>query len=130
MAFYHRHVVTFVLGFFLLGCGCQQQPQATLAGGKPVQYWLTMITDPNPKHRKEAAFKLGNVGADEPLALPALIKTLDDSNIAVRKEAILAVIKFGSEAKQAIPSLQKLQNDADVQVRNYAMKALEKIRKS
>jgi HEAT repeat protein len=108
------------------GCGERQPP---LAGGKPVGSWVRALENPDAKVRKEAAFKLGNVGPADPAALPALIGALRDRDPAVRREAIMAVLKCGPAAKEAVPALAELeQHDRDALVRSYAAKALTKLR--
>jgi HEAT repeat protein len=116
-------------GLLLVICGgCGPKPP-TLAGGKPVQHWVeTLEHSTDVKQRKEAAFKLGNVGTAEPAAFPALVAALKDSDAKVRCEAILALLKFGAEAQDAVPVLTELRElDADSKVRTYAERALEKL---
>ena len=61
---------------FAAGCG----PAApTLAGGKSASHWVDALHDADPKKREEAAEKLGNVGAADPAAYPALVGALKDS---------------------------------------------------
>jgi HEAT repeat protein len=109
-------------------CGCRHAAP-TQAGGKPVSYWVeTLHSSPDARLRKEAAFKLGNVGPADPSSFPALCEALKDRESAVRCEAILALLKFGPVAQEAIPSLTELrENDRDPKVRDYAAKALEKL---
>ena len=64
------------------GCGTSQAP---LAGGRPISHWVQALNDPNPKVRKEAAFKLGNVGASDASVIPALIAALKDSDSQGRR---------------------------------------------
>jgi HEAT repeat protein len=110
-------------------CGCNKG-QPPLAGGKPVSHWVQALDDPDPKVRKTAAAKLGNVGTADAAALPALIKALKDKDAIVRSEVILALVKFGPEARAACPALEEVQrNDANAKVRDYAAKALEKLRR-
>jgi HEAT repeat protein len=107
------------------GCG---KAQPTLAGGKPVSYWVKVLRGPDAKLRKKAAFKLGNVGPTDATVLPALVRALKDADAGVRCEAILAVLKCGDEAKEAVPALTEVQRqDRDAKVRAYAAKALEKL---
>jgi HEAT repeat protein len=108
--------------------GCAKEP--SLAGGKPVSYWVDALKDdPDPHVRKTAAHKLGNVGQSNPAAFPALLGALHDPDASVRAEAILAVTKFGSSATEAVPILTDLaKDDPDEQVRDYAGKALAKLR--
>lgn len=110
----------------LIGCG---KAEPTLAGGKPVSHWVDELrTSPDAKVRKEAAFKLGNVGPTDPTALPALLEGLKDRDAVVRRESIQAIVKFGPAALDAVPALTELhQHDRDAKVREFASKALEKI---
>ena len=62
---------------FDAGPGMGMWPAApTLAGGKPVSYWLRTLHDADPKERKEAADKLGNAGSADPAVCPALVEAL------------------------------------------------------
>jgi HEAT repeat protein len=110
--------------------GCGGPPPPTLAGGKPVSHWVESLrTSPDIKLRKEAAFKLGNVGSADATAFPAVLGALKDADAVVRSEAILALVKFGPAALEAVPVLTELRDsDADPKVRTYATKALEKLR--
>jgi HEAT repeat protein len=107
------------------GCG----PAApTLAGGKPVSHWLRALHGADPKERREAADKLGNVGPTDPAVVPALVEALHDSDARVREAAILGLVRCGAAAKTAVPALQDLKaHDPDLVVRDYAGRALEKI---
>jgi HEAT repeat protein len=108
------------------GCG---ESRPTLAGGKPVAYWVSALHDPDAGVRKKAAFKLGNVGPADPAALPALRGALEDRDAAVRCEAILALLKYGPAAREAVPALEEMQRrDPSARVRQYAAKAVEKLR--
>jgi hypothetical protein len=118
-------VVVFFLVVLLSGCGEAPQP---LAGGKHVSYWAESLKSPDAKLRREAAFKLGNVGPADPIACPALVGALKDRNAAVRCEVILALLKCGPAALEAIPALTELRDqDRDPKVRDYASKALAKL---
>lgn len=110
-----------------LNAGCGPAPP-TLAGGKPVAHWLTVLHSPDPKERREAADKLGNVGPADAAACPALVEALRDPDAQVRGKAILGLTKCGAAAKSALPTLQDLQeHDPDAGVRDYAGKAIAKI---
>jgi hypothetical protein len=114
-----------LVGLWCLGCS---KAPPTLAGGKPVRYWVEALHDPDAKVRKKAAFKLGNVGPADPAALPALLGALGDRNTAVRCEVILALAKFGPAGREALPVLAKMkQHDRDARVRLYASKAVERL---
>ena len=117
--------ILFILVVLLGGCS---KAEPTLAGGKPVGHWVQALQSPDARLRKQAAFKLGNVGPADPTALPALIGALKDRDAGVRREAILAVLKCGPTARDAIPALTDIQKNAsDAQTRTHATKALEKL---
>jgi HEAT repeat protein len=108
------------------GCG---PARPTLAGGKPVDHWVQALRDADARVRRNAAFKLGNVGSCDPAALPALLGALHDPDAGVRCQAILALVKFGPEAREAAPALARLQrHDPSARVRTYAGKALARLR--
>jgi HEAT repeat protein len=122
----HRKLLLLVMApTFLAGCG----PAApTLAGGKPVSHWVNALRDADPKKREEAVEKLGNVGAADPAAFPALVGALKDPSARVRGAAILRIANGGPAAKAAVPTLQDLKDhDPDAGVRDYAAKALKNI---
>jgi len=120
-----RFVIPAILILFLTGCG---KPKTMLAGGKPVSHWLQAVHDPDPRIRRTAVFKLGNVGSSEAEVLPAVTAALQDKDPAVRREAILALVKFGAAAKEAAPILtQMYQQDRDAHVRSHVAKALERL---
>lgn len=118
-----------VAALLVLLAGCSRQTPPTLAGGKPVSHWVEVLqSSPDAKVRKEAAFKLGNVGPTDPTAFPALVGALKDRDSVVRCEAILSLLKFGTAAQEVVPTLTELrEKDHDPKVRNYAAKALEKL---
>lgn len=107
-----------------VGCGSSSP---TSVHGKPVEYWLQALHDSDVRIRLKAVESLGNVGADNPAAIPALIQALDDHEPRVRGAAVLALLKIGPDARDAVPALQKMVKDKDAKVRGYAAKALERI---
>ena len=108
------------------GCG---KARPTLAGGKPVGYWVEALRDPDARVRKRAVAKLGNVGPGDPAVLPALLGALKDRDPGVRREAVLAVLKCGPAAGEAVPVLAELERtDPDPEVRARAARALERLR--
>lgn len=109
--------------------GCSPRPTTTLSGGKPTGHWVeTLRTSPDAKTRKEAAFKLGNVGLADPTVFTALSEALKDKDATVRCEVILALVKFGPAAREVVPKLADLrEHDRDTKVRSYAAKAAEKL---
>jgi HEAT repeat protein len=117
-----------VAGWLVLLSGCGPS-LPTLAGGKPVSYWIEALQDPDAKVRKNAVFKLGNVGPADAAVFPALREALKDPDARVRREAILGLMKYGPGAQEAVPILIELQrDDRDAQVRSCAARALEKLR--
>jgi HEAT repeat protein len=117
-----QRILTAILLISLSGCGAAQPK---MAGVK----WAGALRDPDANVRKKAAFTLGNIGASDPAALPALIGALKDADAGVRCEAILGLLKFGPAASQAIPALAEIQRqDTDDRVRTYAAKALDRVR--
>jgi HEAT repeat protein len=116
--------VVLVLAVMATGCG---KPRPLTAGGKPVSHWLQALRDPDVRVRKKAAVKLGNVGATDPAAVPALAGALKDRDARVRAEAALALLRIGPAAREAIPALAAAQDDPDPTVRAFAGKALAKV---
>ncbi len=110
----------------LLLVGCSGRPDHALSGGKPVEARLRALKEANPQARREAVEKLGNVGAMDPLVVPALQEALNDKDARVRGAAILALVKCGARAATpALPALAEMQvNDSDRKVRDYAKEAL------
>jgi HEAT repeat protein len=109
------------------GCGHKAGPAQS--GGKPPNYWVKNISNPDKKICREAVAKLGNLGAADPEVLPALTSALHDADSQIRGDAVLALAKLGREAKPAIPDLEALaQRDPDSKVRDYATRTLEKLR--
>jgi HEAT repeat protein len=119
-------IVTFTV-IAMSGCGHKAGP--ALSGGKPPNYWVKNVSNPDKKIRREAVAKLGNLGAADPEVLPALTTALHDADSQVRGEAVLSLAKLGREAKPAIPDLEALsQRDPDAKVRDYAARTREKLR--
>jgi HEAT repeat protein len=118
-----RPVLIAILLLSLIGCGKAPPPMTR------VNHWLETLRAPDAKLRKEAAFKLGNLGlTDTDSVVPALIASLKDADARVRCEAILALLKCGPAAAEAVPTLVELrQRDPNAQVRRYADKAVEKL---
>ncbi len=119
-----------VLILFAIGTsGCTNRPDITLAGGKPMSYWIEALHDKDPKARKAAATHIGNAAPSDSAAISALIEALKDPDPTVRCEVLLALMKCGSAAADAVPTITEMQKkDPSEQVRKYATKVLEKIR--
>src|SRR5438552_19213794 len=113
------------VGLVVLLGGCGKAP--TMAHGKPVSHWVQALEDPDRQVRLKAVKALGNVGAADPAAVPALAGAVKDRDAGVRAEAVLALLKIGPDARDAVPALTEAQKDRDAKVRAYAAKALERI---
>jgi HEAT repeat protein len=121
-----KNLVLAILLIGILGCG---QSEPTLAGGKPVSYWIDSMHSPDATLRKKAMMKLGNVGPTDPAVKPVLLEALKDGDAAVRKEAIAALMKYGADAKEALPTLTEMAvKDANGEVRASANKAVQRLR--
>jgi HEAT repeat protein len=120
-----RLFLLLLLAILLSGCG---RPQTTMIHGKPVTHWVHGLQDHDPRARKNAVEALGNVGALDSAAIPALIGALKDRDASVRVAAVLALMKIGPDAEEAIPALTEALEDRDAKVRVLAPKALERIR--
>jgi HEAT repeat protein len=94
-----------------------------------VRHWIDALHGGDARLRKEAAFKLGNLGQTDPaLVVPALTGALKDADAGVRCETILALLKCGPTAREAVGPLTELQRaDRDMRVREYAVKAVQKL---
>ena len=124
LALRHGALVIISLSFFLSGCGSRTP---TTVHGKSVDYWLDSLHNSDARMRQKAVEALGNVGADNPLIVPALTATLEDRDANVRGAAVLALLKIGPEASESVPALQIALTDKDPKVREYAKKALTRI---
>jgi HEAT repeat protein len=118
-----------LLGGLMLVAGCNRA-KPTLAGGRPVSYWIEELHRPDAGARRHAVARLGNVGDTDPSVPPALRGALDDSDATVRVEAIKAILKCGSAAREAVPTLRLRQDDPDARVRDAARKALQHLQSS
>ena len=116
-----------ILGLAILAGGCAKAPPP-LAHGKPINHWVEALQDPDARVRKKAVDVLGNIGAVDPVIVPALVGAVKDRDARVRAEAVLGLLRIGPAAREAIPVLEEAQKkDRDAKVRTYAGKALEKI---
>jgi HEAT repeat protein len=120
-----RIIVWVLFAILVSGCG---KTEPTLAGGKPVSYWVDALQSSDVTLRKKAVFKLGNVGPSDPAAFPAVVVALRDKDPGVRCQAIQSLMKFGLEGRQAIPILKGIhQHDRNDRARTYAGKALDRL---
>jgi HEAT repeat protein len=107
------------------GGGCAEKAPP-LSGGKPVAVRVSELKDPDPRKRKEAAEKLGNVGpTTAPEVVQALIESLRDRDPGVRSAVVIALSKCRRAAGNALPLLLELkQRDPNRKVRDHATRAI------
>ena len=80
------------------------------------------------KLRHWAAIILGDIGPAAKMAVPDLIKALQDPRPDIRREAVIALAHIGPEAQPAVPALLKLLNSSEMlDPRGGAAYALGKI---
>jgi HEAT repeat protein len=71
---------------------------------------------------------LGGFGPHSALAVPALIRALDDRDVSVRLAAARALGLIGTAARDALPALAGRATDPDDRVRRSAKAASHAIR--
>ena len=81
---------------------------------------MTKSAKPANSRRKHWA----TIGPESKTAVPALIKSLNDSVPYVRESAAEALGKVGPEARTAVPALIKLLGDEKGDVRYWATQSL------
>ena len=114
----------------MMATGCSSKTGPVLSGGKQVNEWVRILSDPDPKLRQKAVEKLGNVGASDATVVAALCAALKDKNADVRRQAVFALVKCGSPAGNVVESLREVRRqDSDPKVRDYAARALETLDK-
>jgi HEAT repeat protein len=111
------------LGALSPGCG-RDARGPILAGGREVKAWVADLRSPEPRVRRQAVLKLGNVGDEDPAAADALAGSLDDPDPLVRRDAILAVAKLKNPSAAIRGRLETLsRSDNDPRARELARKA-------
>jgi HEAT repeat protein len=70
---------------------------------------------------------LSEIDEEAALALPSLIKRLQDGNAKIRRNSARALSQFGPAARPALPALAVVLDDQDPKTRYYAAKALSRI---
>ena len=123
-----RLFVGILLTLVLLGCSRTDGPKEKYFGGETVEHWLDGVKSPDAKSRKKAADMLGNIGAVDARAVPALIEAAKDRDAKVRDAAVLALSKIGPPAASAESVLTEATQDKDATVRKHATAALERVR--
>jgi vesicle coat complex subunit len=113
----------------LAGCGCAREERGpVLAGGREVKSWVAEVHHPDPRVRRQAVLKLGNVGDADPAAAEALAAALNDTDALVRRDAVMAVVKLSSPGPLITMQLKSMSaSDRDPKVRDVAKRALVKL---
>jgi hypothetical protein len=97
-------------------------------GGREVKAWVADLSSPEPRARRQAVLKLGNVGDDDPAAADALAGSLDDPDPLARRDAILAVAKLKKPSAAIRGRLETLsRSDEDPRARDLARKAVVRL---
>lgn len=94
--------------------------------GRPLEYWIGLLETGESRERKDAAYKLGQSGDKGWVAIPALIRSLnEDDDFGVRSLSAQALGKLGPVLREVIPALEHaFKEDPHVSVRSAASKAL------
>jgi HEAT repeat protein len=95
--------------------------------GRPTSYWLDMAKGPDGPVREHALHVLGDLGKENPEAVPILIVALKDENYLNRKDAAVALGAIGPPAQAAVPDLITALKDKNVTVRRSAAVSLGQI---
>ena len=112
------------------GCGSDSRGPLQ-AGGREVKAWVAEIHDRNPKVRRQAVLKLGNVGDADPSAAEALAEALHDTDPLVRSDAVLAVAKLKAPDAAIKDQLDTMsRSDKNARARDLAEKALARFSKA
>ena len=119
-----------ILGVLLLtAAGCSSHEELPmLAGGREVESWLAALHDRDPKVRRKAVLKLGNVGDADPDVEEGLAGALCDSDVQVRRDAVFAVVKLQHPGEEIISQLEAMRReDNEPGIRDVATRALAKL---
>jgi hypothetical protein len=117
---------TMLLGVLVAILGCQAEERGPiLAGGREVRSWIADLHNPQPKVRRQAVLKLGNVGDSDSAVADALAEALRDSDPLVRRDAVMAVAKLLKPGDAVIAQLKVMEkSDRDSLTRDFAKRAI------
>lgn len=104
----------------------QEAPEPSYEG-KPLNYWMQALTDPDKDTRVAAVSAIAKIGPKAQPAVPLLIEALKDKEKVVRTGSIAALGKIGPAAAEAIPLLAELSQDSDWATRSLAAAAMAAI---
>jgi HEAT repeats len=120
-------VIVFSLALAVPSCG-REERGPLLAGGHEVKSWVEALKDRDPKKRRVAVLKLGNVGDADPAAAEGLAEALLDTDDQVRRDAVLAVAKLKSPGETIMSRLRTMaESDRDLRARDLAKKAIARL---
>ena len=122
-----RRPVIFLAGSLVLAAAsCGPEPRGPLlAGGHEVRSWVEALKDGDPKKRRVAVLKLGNVGGADPAAAEGLAQALGDADAQVRRDSVIAVAKLKSPGGTIMTRLRQMsEGDQDPRARDLAKKAV------
>ncbi|MHB1556248.1 MAG: HEAT repeat domain-containing protein [Isosphaeraceae bacterium] len=117
-----------VVAAVVAGCGGGESQGPVLAGGREVKAWVKDLHDPNPRVRRQAVMKLGNVGDADSSVADGLIEALGDPDVLVRRDAILAAAKLRTPPPALREKLDAMsRTDKDPRAREVAGKAVVRL---
>jgi len=106
----------------LFGVGCKKDE--AVYEGRPVSYWVARLELEYAGHRRQAATALGEIGPAAEVAIPALVRRLQDDESTVRIEAARALGNIGRRPQTVVPALAALLDNENCSVRGIAAGAL------
>lgn len=116
-----------ILTISTLGCG-NREPAPITAGGRDVGSWVADLKNRDPRVRRQAVLKLGNIGDADPAVAPALAEALADPSPLVAREAVFAAVKLKTPTPAILDQLARM-GARDPKLRELADRALAKLKK-
>ena len=117
--------------FLLQALAAAQKPAANGAGDlrmptfqTRMEELLDILSEPDSERRARAARTLALPAYRDRMAVPALIRALDDRQRVVRWHAVYALGQFGRDAKVAAPRLREMVNDKTCEMSAFAAQML------
>ena len=93
-------------------------------GKEAVAPLIALLRDGDNETRHLVAWVLGQIGKEETLAVPALLRAADDAHFWVRHNAVQALGNFESQATVIYPALLRALTDTNTHVRGSAARSL------
>jgi HEAT repeat protein len=119
------------LALALSGCERMIREETTLDGLTTSQWIERLEDEEDVEARREAAQKLGELGADEAdLTVAPLIKAVHDADPLVRLYAIEALGQIGPKARRAATAVGRAVNDKDKRVMKAAIRVFRQLEMS